>query len=262
MRQEAVRRCLPDHLRDQWECIQDTSADQHPYDLALLYDSTQLTPISFKWLGASLVRRRIRPGLVVAFETQDAGPLVVAIAHWPSNMGDTEQAEALRSKAAEALRDQLADATFGDKPVIVMGDLNLEPFATPLHAAFPTSRYRDIVVRHLARDRSDSLFYNPSWRWLGERYPWAAGEGPPSMAGTYRGRDSTPSSWRTFDQILVSPSLLRGTGWTLSERSLGVWDDALVYDAIKSRPREPFDHLPILGSLDWTTITSDRRTMP
>jgi len=109
--------------------------------------------------------------------------------------------------------------------------------------------HRDVVRRHQERNPSDTLFYNPSWRWLGERMPWSAGERPSSLAGTYHEEKWVPSAWRTFDQVLVSAPLVGEKGWVLREADLGIWIDSSVFDFQKSRPRKPFDHLPLLGDV-------------
>jgi hypothetical protein len=133
-----------------------------------------------------------------------------------------------------------------------MGDLNVEPYAL---RGIPTSRYREVVQKHHARHRCDVLFYNASWRWLGEKRCWRDDKRPPSLAGTYRHADRTPSAWRTFDQVLVSPSLLGHRGWIVREDLLGIWAHKAVFDPHRSRPRRPFDHLPLLGELEWVAGT-------
>jgi hypothetical protein len=250
---EATIDLIPRQIRGTWRCLQEASIAPGDYDLDLLYDTQWIKPRpqEISWLSSSFVGARVRPGVVARFSTSTGVDLVVAAAHWRSNMGgDTENADSLRSRAAEALRDAIGAAALEGIPVMVLGDLNLEPFDKALQTMFPTSRYRDVVRRHQEGEPSDTLFYNPSWRWLGERFPWSAHERPFSLAGTYREGKWVPSAWRTFDQVLVSAPLIGEEGWVLREGDLGIWMDEMVFDPQKSRPRNPFDHLPLVGTLD------------
>jgi hypothetical protein len=249
---EATIDLIPKQIRGTWRCLQEVSPAPDDYDLDVLWDADLVQPQlqEISWLSSSFVGARVRPGVVARFSTSTGDDLVVAAAHWRSNMGDTENAGSLRSRAAEALRNAIGAAVFEGIPVMVLGDLNLEPFDRALQTVFPTSRYRDVVRRHQERNPSDTLFYNPSWRWLGERMPWSAGERPSSLAGTYHEGKWVPSAWRTFDQVLVSAPLVGEKGWVLREADLGIWIDSTVFDFQKSRPRKPFDHLPLLGTLD------------
>jgi hypothetical protein len=54
--------------------------------------------------------------------------------------------------------------------------------------------------------------------------------------------------WRTFDQILVSPSLLGGEGWALWEDKVDVWQGPPLLND-DGRLLTPFDHFPIVGAL-------------
>lgn len=200
-------------------------------------------------------RQAVRAGIVATYGFNDgSGWLIVAVAHWNSDRGSGAQdAHARRMKAAEALRNAIVasmNALGADIPVLILGDFNAEPYADLFHSALPTARSRAEVRRHRPRGADDVLFYSASWRWLGERYPWDAARPPPSLAGTYHWRGNRgPAPWRTFDQVFISPSLLESTSWTLDEATLGIFHEESVFDGSLSRPRAPFDHLPIVGHL-------------
>lgn len=241
---------VPESARPKWRCVNAAKDDgEVRHDVALLYDSTRLAVIDFTWLGTWHDGRRVKPGLVVNMRTEN-GPLVIAVAHWSSDMGDSEHARARRQRAAEALRYGVANAVQLDIPVMVMGDLNLEPF-DPSLTAFPTSRAREVVRRHKPRDPTDTLFYNASWRWMGERHAGGPDSPSPSIAGTYWNSSQTSTSWRTFDHVMVSAALLGNTGWVLSEAQLGVWAETPHFDDWRAPRAALFDHLPIVGLLRW-----------
>jgi Endonuclease/Exonuclease/phosphatase family len=240
---------IPEPSRSHWRSIHSAADHDLRYDVALVYDSRVLTATNFVWLRATYDSRAVKPGLVVTFDSEH-GPLVIAIAHWATDVGDSDHARGRRQRAAEALRHELGPAAFQGLPVLVMGDLNLEPFDQSL-TAFPTSRAREIVRRHRARESSDTLFYNAAWRWLGERHACGFAETFPSLAGTYRNASHTSTAWRTFDHVIVSASLLGTTGWRLKEDALGIWTGDRVFNSRASMLHRPFDHLPIVGALGW-----------
>lgn len=254
VRREDVLRWIPDEMRAMWDAARDTSGERHDFDLAIAFDREHLALMDLVQARGHYAGQAVRAGLVATFGLVDgSGWLIVVAAHWRSDRGGVTDAQARRACAAEALRNAIVarlkhvgHAT----PVLILGDFNAEPFEDPFRAGLPTARSRVEVQRHRARTASDVLFYNASWRWLGERYPWDREQQPPTLAGTYRldgGR--TPHSWRTFDQVLVSASLLESDGWSLDEGVLNVLDDARVFDRAAARPRAPFDHLPIVGHL-------------
>lgn len=249
---------LPAADRPHWGSVSPRIDADDGYDLGVLYDRRQLDAVGFHWLGVNHAGRRVRPGVVVEFETK-GGAVAVVLAHWPSGMGDAESARDRRSRAASAVRNAVASLSVRAVPVLVMGDLNLEPFDQALGADLPTSRYRDAVLQHRARDESDILLYNASWRWLGEMHGRKGHAPRSSLAGTYRTRDKTPTAWRTFDQVLVSGTLLGNRGWALHEAGLGVWSHDAVFSRERSRPEPPFDHLPLVGELEWLAPLGSQR---
>lgn len=254
VRRQDVLAWVPADSRTVWESLTDTSDEHHDFDVALIFDRTHLVLLDHRWVRDRYAGQAVRAGLVATFSfTDDSADLIVAAAHWRSDSGGTEDASARRTTAATALRDAIADSlrsVGSTTPVLILGDFNAEPFADQFGGSLPTARSRAEVQRHHPRTPSDLLFYNAAWRWLGERYPWDSDRRPPSLAGTYRKEGSSvPTVWRTVDQVLVSPSLLGTTTWSLDERHLRVFDDGCVYDPTAGRPRAPFDHLPIVGQL-------------
>jgi endonuclease/exonuclease/phosphatase family metal-dependent hydrolase len=241
-----------------WELVSDTSGQRHDFDVALLIDTSRLRLEEHAWVEGYYSSQRVRAGLVVRLSTAH-GPLLVAAAHWRSDASNAKDADARRQTAAQALLGEISRQTSllgPEVPILLMGDLNVEPYE--LHGV-ASARSRDIVRAHKPKSATDLLWYNASWRFLGERTPMAD-RYTATLAGTYRGNTNVPTAWRTFDHVLVSPTLLGRpghSGWLLREEALGVWVDDDVYDAARSRPRSPFDHLPIRGRLEWVTDESE-----
>ena len=256
VRREHVLDWVPAGRRKDWKAVTDTSGARHDFDVALLYEATRFDLEQHTWVGTNYGGHRVRAGLVVTLSTT-RGSLVLAAAHWRSDASNAADGSARRTRAAGALVQKIAaEASLltSEVPVLVLADFNAEPFDLP--DMLPTARSRDTVRAHRARASDDLLLYNAAWRLLGERDALKLNGATRTLAGTYRSRNNVPSAWRTFDHVLVSGALLgRSTApsWRLREETLDVWTDAAVYDIARSRPRLPFDHLPICGHLQWTS---------
>lgn len=176
----------------------------------------------------------------------DNTPLDLFAVHWPSNRDAASPKRRQSLGAGLALYIPNAAAC-----TLVLGDFNDEPFHDSLDSQMQASRDRAIVMSRKA------LLYNASWRLLGHRRAHIAHAAAPSPAGTYYFR-SPETSWRTYDQVLVSPALLTGT-WQLHEPDVRVWRSPLLLNP-SGRPRLKFDHLPVLGSLRRPAIVAPQET--
>lgn len=132
---EATVEWVPRQIRRTWRCLQDVSRGPLDYDLDLLYDIERVQPQlqEISWLTSSFVGASARPGVVARFSNQAGNDLVIAAAHWRSNLGgNTKQAESLRSRAAEELRNAVGVIAFERTPVMVLGistwSLSTRPF--------------------------------------------------------------------------------------------------------------------------------------
>jgi len=263
VREQNVFEWVPPEMRADWDVIVEPSTDSRPFDVVILFDRTRLSLMETRWVRKHHAGYRVRAGLVATFAFADNSDwLILAAAHWTSDMGGTKDASDRRMNAAGALQAAIA-ASLSDvgssTPVLILGDFNAEPFDSPFGGGLATARSRAEVQRHRPRNPSDLLFYNAAWRWLSEQYRWGGEPSPPTLAGTYRQEGkNVPTVWRTFDQVLVSQSLLGSASWSLDERVLDIFQDRCVFDEAKSRPCAPFDHLPIVGHLQRSALPSDR----
>jgi hypothetical protein len=92
-------------------------------------------------------------------------------------------------------------------PVIIIGDFNMDPF----HPGVRNSEgFHAVMDRRLAsqggrivQGEHRPFYYNPMWSLMGDM-----SSGPP---GTYFYRGSSPDEvfWHTYDQILISPDLVK-----------------------------------------------------
>jgi exonuclease III len=99
------------------------------------------------------------------------------------------------------------EAKVGHDRTVVMGDLNANPFESPIGS---TSGMNAVMTRAIAKggervvlNRSYSFFYNPMWNLFGD-------DPTDDAPGTYyyRGPDPHELYWHMLDQVLVRPSLI------------------------------------------------------
>lgn len=120
------------------------------------------------------------------------------INHWPSRYGGEERSAPMRNAAADLSRS-ISDFILNldsDAKIIIMGDLNDDP-----HNASITEHLKASGDKNLL---SQGYFYNP----------FAIIHKPDSFGSlAYRGK------WNLFDQIIVSPALLKAKRkkWHLTE---------------------------------------------
>jgi endonuclease/exonuclease/phosphatase family metal-dependent hydrolase len=143
--------------------------------------------------------------------------------------------------------------------VVVLGDLNTEPFDGVFLSRLDASRDRDRPrqrVHPSDRDVRRVRFYNASWRLLGERNPHDPMSSTHHWAGTYY--NASDRTWHTYDQVLVTGGLLSESPPYLEESSLGVVPLPGCLGT-NGKP-EPFtwlngvasglsDHLPLMGRI-------------
>jgi hypothetical protein len=183
----------------------------------------------------------------------------IYLCHWTSRLGK-EQAARVRRDLAQQLRknayDFLHDPSAGAerRHVAVLGDLNEEPFGGLLEMEL--FAYRDHHRAQAADHHTDAAvkrvrFYNASWRLLGERVPHP---GLASAAGTYFWREQL--AWSTFDQLLVTGSLLTEDPPYLDEASFSVVSGPMFvgtdgrpapFEYNTGRSEGASDHLPVSG---------------
>lgn len=243
---------IPDSVRQNWKAIENPGGAERPR-VDVLFDARRLALRCHDWLVQG------GRGLLAEFTLPPAGDsdpesLLLAAVHWSSGLYNGRRAQDEHATDEKALRSRITRRIKEGRQqphVLVAGDLNVEPFDRDGLEGLGASRSRATVRRAAADAEKDPLFYNAAWRWLGERYAWHPARQVPSLAGTYRKGDDRHGGWYTFDQLLVSGSLLREHGWTLMEEGLGPFPSAHVFNSSRSKFVRPFDHLPILGHLEW-----------
>lgn len=181
-----------------------------------------------------------------AFRLTDNQDLLLFTCHFISlqNRDDyTLNAEA-RSHARE-FRE--LEANENQRLSVVVGDLNLDPFAPGI--AFEDGfcgLMSKTQAQHRELDRRVEVkpFYNPMWNHFGDATP-----GPPGSYYYSGGGATSRFFWHTFDQVLLRPSLLSAWQDDFLTRPT---DDGVVEFLTKTGipNKQISDHLPLIFRLD------------
>jgi endonuclease/exonuclease/phosphatase family metal-dependent hydrolase len=207
--------------------------------VGVIFDPTKIAIVDEKLIQTSSASMTDISGWHLVVEERSSGnQLDVVVVHWPSR-GRGEDAARIRRSMAQRLFQK-----FGrDRNVVILGDFNDEPFSQSMYEDLQALRERDVV-------RLRGAFYNPFWRMLGEQQHNEDDDpvqrSPP--AGTHYFRSGTHTRWHTFDQIVVSATLLGSGLWRLVEgRTCVVASGELLQRKRTMRGRQ--NHLPVATSL-------------
>lgn len=170
------------------------SPDRRGIDVALLYRRNYFSLIGYESLRVDLKPyggSETRDVLHVTGRIESLDTLDIYVCHWPSRRGGVEESEPYRLAAAHRVRSSV-DSIFKvrQKPyVIIMGDLNDEPDDRAVRtglSALHCSQAQDLPDRELV-----TLM-----------------DGQPQGSYKYQG------VWDSYDQFVVSASLMNGLGCT------------------------------------------------
>jgi hypothetical protein len=211
------------------------------FDLAMLFRSSKLRLLSDKQLVVQHGQRTLKLGHRAEFSVFGSPkPLHVVASHWPSRLW-TEQDHSDRHLLGARLR-QVADDLFqseSDAQIVLIGDYNDEPFDRSIAEQLLATRDRDFA------SRAKHLFYNPFWRHLSSTSSTTSQTEVHRVAGSYFHKNGQTTRWRTFDQIIVSHSLL-GTGdWEIDDLETKVLNIPTYTDIVVGSDYQ-FDHLPVV----------------
>lgn len=239
--------------------------DKPDFHLAIIYDpDSGIGEEDF--LIASNLPNTTRPMLVINHRN---GRHVIRfyLCHWTARFSEASRkwrylsAGYLNNEAYKFLHP--SNEAGETRHVIILGDLNEEPYGqleewlyAYRHRA--PSRYREHPTdKAIKRVR----LYNCTWRLMGEHYPHPIPAGEREMAGSYYWREER--SWHTFDQIIVSGSLLTSSPPYIDEKALEIVsradvlpDDFLGDDKMPQKFHQDggrfnglSDHLPLCGRI-------------
>lgn len=190
--------------------IHEDSPDFRGIDVALLYQPSIFTPLSYEAIEVSL------PASVSNFSTTrdilmvkgllGEEEIYLFINHWPSRSGGVEQTEGKRKFAATILKEKIFTIrqTQPSAQFILMGDFNDEPFDESVLTILETQTNKINII--------ESQLYNCS------AAAALAGKGSLNFRG----------NWQMFDQIIVSGQLLDGNG-PFQVEDFEVFEEAFLF---------------------------------
>lgn len=232
---------------------------------AILYDPT-IGLRNESITVASNLPNTTRPIVTLDYQSSDH-VIRFYVCHWTARFDKSSKkwrqqtALHLSQQIYDFLRPQ--DLVKETRHAVVLGDLNQEPYGMLekwLYASRSRAGSRG-APHHTDSHTKRIRLYNCSWRMLGEHYSHPQPRSERETAGTYYWRDN--KTWHTFDQVIVSGSLLTMSPPYLDEGSLRVpsWSE-IVPDSFVADDFTPHkfewsngnskgvsDHLPISGCI-------------
>jgi len=185
----------------------DATRDLRGIDTAFIHDSRTLRANREEIFSHWVIRRTGTRDITQATFVTNGGAELIALAnHWPSRGGDNlGSSSGFRAVAGETLgywHERIREIKGTDAAIIAFGDFNDNPFDRSMtEHARATRELRDVTSARSAR------FYNLSWHYLEQPAIDRRGR-QRSLNGTLYHR----SNGHVFDQILVSPGLVRKGG--------------------------------------------------
>lgn len=174
-----------------YKIVHEDSPDRRGIDVALVYNPDLYKVYAHKAYRLSMADTtfRTRDQLLVS-GVLDGDTTHVIVCHWPSRRGGEKRSEPNRRAAAELAR-HIVDSLLtrnAQAHIMVMGDLNDDPVNVSV------SRFLNSTGDK--KKATGSVLYNAMY------------DSFQKGIGTLAWRDS----WNLFDQIIISPGLLNGTG--------------------------------------------------
>lgn len=176
----------PDLKKKGMKFVHIEGPDTRGVDCALLYnprlffpEKSFLKPYVFEPEDTTYKTR----GFLTVQGKMAGDPVTFIVCHWPSRFAGSYHRE-LAGRQVKVLKDSILNAD-PEMKVIVMGDMNDDPFDKSMAQELSAKRYLDEV--------GDGDMYNPWWEML-------VGKGQGTLL--YDGK------WNLFDQIVLSPNLI------------------------------------------------------
>lgn len=218
------------------------SPDNRGIDVALLYDPTKFNVIYTEAIPVHLPDGKSTRDILYVKGYHNGKMLHIFVNHWPSKYGGVEATIPLRAITGNTLRksvDSLLE-TDPNADIVIMGDLNDEPFEPSIVEHLGANLYRN-------QDPSSFELIN-----LMTPFHDAHDKG----TYMYRGKHNV------IDHIIVSRGLFDNRGWTSSQTDVSVLDKPKYRQQSGNYKDYPFrfwagdtllggysDHLPVMITL-------------
>lgn len=230
-----------------FKIIHKESPDHRGIDVAFIYNSDNFFPLTYQHYPLSddaHTEIKTREILYVEGIMNGRDTLHFFVNHWPSRYSGLLETKPLRNEAAALLGNKVA-VLFKDKnkpKIVILGDFNDNPSDESITGI--------LKAKPLSAEISAGGLYNLSATWK------------TNESGTLKFQ----SQWFTFDQIIVSGTLLNAsTGLRTSEDNASINSSPFLLEEDEKygglKPRRTYygftynegfsDHLPVLLKLDF-----------
>ena len=173
--------------------------------------------------------------------------LYICCVHWPAQLNNCIADGPEYVRRAEAIREHLSNYKQSKEGLLsksmIIGDFNEEPFNKSLSEYLQATRDRDLAISW-----PDRYYYNPFWRMLGADKPFS--NQSTLTSGTYYYYRGQNTKWHTFDQVIVSASLIDDSCFRILEESIRKFQSVELIELLKNR-KCSFDHLPIIVEFEF-----------
>ncbi|NQV36946.1 MAG: endonuclease/exonuclease/phosphatase family protein [Candidatus Marinimicrobia bacterium] len=180
------------------------SPDNRGIDVALLYDSEKFEVLYSEAVPVVLPDNKPTRDILYVKGITGGKTLHIFVNHWPSKYGGAEATIPLRAIAGKTLRhhvDTLLEAD-PNADIVIMGDLNDEPFEPSIVEHLGADLYRNQVPSSFALTNLMTPIHDATDK------------------GTYMYR----GKHNVIDHIIVSRGLFDNQGWTSSQADVSVLD--------------------------------------
>jgi len=228
-----------------YKIIHKESPDHRGIDVALIYNSERFFPLEYNYYPLLVNNKPLntREILYVSGVVNGKDTVHVFGNHWPSRYSGFLETKSLRKAAATLLRSKVDElnSRFPSPKIVILGDFNDNPEDESVSQILNAKK----IGQPVAENQLYNLFYELDRK----------------VQGTLKYQ----SQWFTFDQIIVSGSLLTADSgiFTKSENAKVVALPFLLEDDQKFGGKKPFrtyygfsynggfsDHLPVLLQLN------------
>ena len=228
-----------------YKIIHKESPDFRGIDVAMIYNSETFYPVEYQYYPLILNGKQLntRDILYVSGILNGKDTIHIFGNHWPSRYSGLMETRELRNAAASLLRSKVDELNqkFKSPKIVIVGDFNDNP------DDFAISQI--LLANDVQNTLEGNKLYNLFW----------------GINRTDQGSLKFQSQWFIFDQIIVSGSLLNGSGvFTKPENAKILTLPFLLEDDQKFGGQKPFrtyygftynggfsDHLPVIIKLNY-----------
>lgn len=216
------------------------------FDVAVIYNNKKIKVNHVTNLSREVTGHTVKAAQIVEVTNlDDLKVFYIYLCHWASRLNGGEDK---RKVSASIVYQSAIEYIKKDVDVIILGDFNDNPYDHSLNINLQASRCHDAV-----RKFPKEYFYNPFWRSIVAENKFSHLDVSKQVyrSGSYKYRAFQGTVWHSYDQAIVSGSLILGGSWCLNEHETNIVStEELLNDY--SNYKCFIDHLPIICEITRT----------